>query len=144
MERAKRKRPAAAQETLKNGRTWTSKADLRSKLHGLPGWWLTLVLQAAALAWPQPTLQGMEIFAGQKALSNAFTEVLGHGTWGTFEKLDDESQDILLSSGVVKLLTRLLASMPGGLAWLGAPCKSWVALPRSFLRRAKDLPQGSL
>ena len=85
---------------------------------------------------------GMEIFAGQQQLSKACQQLHGARAWATFENLDNEKEDVLQNDGLSLLLSRMLAITAGGLVWLGTPCKSWIALSRSFTRRSVELPDG--
>eukprot|EP00415_Alexandrium_ostenfeldii_P003406 UN3406 len=64
------------------------------------------------------------------------------GQWSSFEKLNSDAEDILGEAGLQLLRGRLLAVAAGGLLWLGTPCKSWVALSRSWSCRSTAMPQG--
>ena len=53
----------------------------------LPMWWITMCLQAAAVAVKQSILCGVEYFAGVGAITAAFRALVG--PFASFEMLDD-------------------------------------------------------
>lgn len=140
------KRPACAQlspaKKARRKRAWDSLEDLRSKLEKamLPVWWIALLLEAAGPALKLSVVTGLEVFSGMGELSSAFALLVG--PFLTFEILNDDAEDIMWRSGVMILLEKFLSIAFEGLLWLGTPCKSWVALSRSFTHRSLIQPSG--
>ena len=56
--------------------------------------------------------------------------------------MNSSDEDITRLSGVKLLLGKVLRIRQGGLLWIGTPCKSWVALSRSFTKRSIIQPAG--
>ena len=133
----------AADDPNPADRTWSSLPSLRRMLKGLPCWWLAIVCTAAATVGPSaPLLHGLEVFSGEGHLSAACKKIVG--PWSTFERNDNDSEDIMREEGVLILLGRLLRVRRGGIVWLGTPCQSWIALSRSFSMRTSLSPQGPI
>ena len=122
-------------------KAWKNRTNLRAKLQAakLPAWFLTMVYKVAA-SMHGPLLYGVEAFSGQGQLSAAFAEHVG--AWSSFEILNNNEHNLLLDSGLEILLGMVLSICAGGVLWMGTPCKSWVALSRSFTRRSLAWPEG--
>ena len=83
---------------------------------------------------------GMEVFSGTAELSRAFSDVAGE--FLTFEKLDSDKEDVMTTAGLNLLLQRVCRIQSHGILWMGTPCRSWVALSRSWTRRSLLQPAG--
>jgi hypothetical protein len=125
----------------KRHRPWT-RTTLHDKLLSavVPQWWVSLVLDCAREAVSQPMLYGVEYFSGCEALSSAFRLLVG--PFASFDIRKGDHHDILKANGLRTAIILLLSVMEGGYLHFGTPCKSWVALSRSFTRRSVLRPQG--
>ena len=106
----------------------------------LPSTWVSLALSLAATASGLAVLFGVEVFAGEAALSRAFSRFVG--CFEPFELRTNPEHDILNPCGFKLLLLLILRIGKGGHVHIGTPCKSWIFLARSYSRRSLLQPQG--
>lgn len=109
----------------------------------IPEHWRAPVAALIEEAAAAPPLQGLDVFAGTKGMARAMWEV-GHMPCITFEKTDDQQwENILHAKGLSYLVWLVLRVAPGGLVFMGPPCKFWIFLTLSHTCRTKIDPQGS-
>ena len=108
----------------------------------LPSWWVVLCCDIyASLRTSDKHINGVAVFAGEAALSQAYGKHVG--PMKTFDVLHDSSQNSLTHCGIRLLLRWLLRVVPGGLLWLGVPCSTWVILSRASTGRMSVFAYGS-
>lgn len=83
----------------------------------------------------------LDISAGKNALASEIKHILGDACWATLEKRDDDREITILPRGLEPRVSRLRSISRGGLDWLGAPCKSWIGLDRSFTKCGYIFPR---
>ena len=130
---------ASKSESFQRAWEWDN-LEPRLRASSLPAWWICWVIEAATRAAGLAVVCGLEVFSGTGNLSTAFAGMVGPVL--TLELLDDSTCNILHVNGLRKLLIKLMRVMRCGWLWLGTPCKSWVALSRSFSRRSMLIPEG--
>ena len=132
---------AGVRKAAPRAKAWKNSQDLKAKMQAanLPAWFLMMVLKVVASV-TGPLRYGVEAFSGQGQLSAAFAKHVG--PWASFEILDDSKHNMLLDSGLKILIAMVLRTCIGGVLWMGTPCKSWVALSRSFTQRSLAWPEG--
>ena len=132
----KAKAPRPAME-----RAWTPdgfRRALRASL--LPKWWVALILACIPLAMDLPLLAGVEYFSGEAELAKACEK--GIGPWGTYDIKNGQQFDCTTKVGQRCAIVLLLRLARHSHAHFGTPCRSWVALSRSFTKRSGLRPGG--
>ena len=132
----KAKAPRPAME-----RAWTPdglRRALRASL--LPKWWVALILACIPLAMDLPLLAGVEYFSGEAELAKACEKWIG--PWGTYDINKGQQFDCTTRVGQRCAIVLLLRLARHSHAHFGTPCRSWVALSRSFTKRSGLRPGG--
>lgn len=128
-------------KACKGCRPWTGTSLHDTLLYAVvPQWWVSLVLDCAREAVSQPMLYGVEYCSGGAALASVFRLLVGPCASSDIRQGDHH--DILKENGLRTDLILLLSVIEDGYLHFGTPCKSWVALSRSFTRRSVLRPQG--
>ena len=130
------RRPAQALE-----RAW-ARHELGDKLRAavLPAWWISLILACSEAAASLPLLAGVEYFSGEAELSKACESMIG--PWGRYDIKHGTDFDASTAAGQQRAIIMLLRVARRGYVHFGTPCKSWVALSRSFTKRSGYMPSG--
>ena len=105
-----------------------------------PQWRAHLVMCTARELQDCGLLCGVQLFSGERQLTQAFRDHIG--PFGCFEMLNNLSEHNLTTEGMNIAIGLVLNISVGGLLWLGAPCKSWVVMSRSFTGRSSIQAQG--
>ncbi len=74
-----------------------------------------------------------EVFAGNKAVTRGLHALGYRGC--ALDMRYHPGMDVLTPSGVIMLLSTVLALKPGGLLWAAPPCSTWVFMSRSTFGR---------
>lgn len=103
---------------------------------------LFVIMQLMNLVFQPPAepYVNLDMFAGQCAISRAF-QARGYRTC-SLDIAIDERDDICEPLGFIRHLYAAMNIAPGGLAFIGVVCSSWVALNRGTSGRSRDNPCG--
>jgi len=88
----------------------------------------------------QQDLDAVELFSGEKAVTNAVNR-LG-ATCAGFDKVYSDEQDITTKPGFDIALELILRVRDGGSVWAGPECKTWIWVARSGTGRSLFNPTG--
>lgn len=103
---------------------------------------LFVIMQLMALAFEPPSSPyvNLDFFAGQCAISRAF-KARGYTTCSLDIDIDPRD-DILEPLGFIRHLYACMNIAPGGLAFIGIVCSSWIAINRGTSGRSQADPLG--
>ena len=82
----------------------------------------------------------VEFFCGTGALATALSQAGMRCDW--FDSQLEPLHDILTVTGIAAAVRMVLAVMPGGVAWFGVPCSTFVWMARGHTKRSYLNPLG--
>lgn len=116
----------------------------RLRCCGLPAVLLQIVAACfiCGLIEGQPPLDGVEFFAGKKAVTCSLRR---HGLRIASYEYEDDAvyQDILSPRGFAAAVSLCMRVVPGGIVWFGIVCSSWVWICRATSGRSGIDPHGN-
>ena len=82
-------------------------------------------------------LDCFEVFAGVGSLARAAAAELGYNS-ATFDKADNEADDICTTDGLHRAVHFLMRIKEGGLLWAAPVCRSWVWMNHCKCKRTQE------